>query len=90
MRRKLRINVGSSYANYFISIRNLGFVLDNTLRMEKKVNYKCKSCCYQIRNVGLICKYINDGTCNILAHAFIMYRLGYGNAMSFNNSQAVE
>ena len=59
----LRIKVGSRYINYSMSVRNLGFILDNTLEIEKQVNSICKSCYYQIRNIGLICKYINDVTC---------------------------
>jgi len=37
-------------------------ILDNTLGIVKQVNYICKSCYYQIRNIGLIRKYINDET----------------------------
>jgi len=54
----LRIKVGSSYINSSMSVRNLGLILDNTLGMEKQVNSICKSCYYQIINIGLICKYI--------------------------------
>ena len=69
--QNLRIKVGSSYINYSMSIRNQGLILDNTLGMEKQVNYKCKSCYYQIRNIGLICKYLNDETCKTLVQALV-------------------
>ena len=46
-----------------MSVRNLELILDNTLGMEKQVNSICKSFYCQIRNIGLIRKYINDGTC---------------------------
>jgi len=49
-----------------MSVRNLGLVLDNILGMVKQVNYIFKSCYYQIRNNGLIRKYINDETCKSL------------------------
>jgi len=49
----LCIKVGSSYTNYSMSVRNLGLISDNTLGMEKHVNYIYKSCYYQIRNRGL-------------------------------------
>ena len=45
-------------------------ILDNALGMAKQVNYICKSCYYQIRNIGLIRKCINDETNK---------RLDYGN-----------
>ena len=37
----LCINVESSYINYSMSMRNLGLILENTLGMEKQVNYIC-------------------------------------------------
>jgi len=67
-----------------MSVRNLGFILDNTLGMEKQVISICKSCYYQIRNIGLICKYINDETCKTLVQALISSRLDYGNALLYN------
>ena len=44
--KNLRIEKGSSYTNSSMSVRNLGLILDNTLGMEKQVNYICKSCYY--------------------------------------------
>ena len=41
---KLRIQVGSCYINYSVSMRNLGLILDNTLGMEKQLNSICKIC----------------------------------------------
>jgi len=52
--------------------------------MENQVNSICKSCYYQIRNIGLIRKYINDETCNTLVQALIISRLDYGNALLYN------
>ena len=54
------IKVGSIYKQYFMYVRNLGLILDATLEMEKRVNYICKSCYYQIGNIGFTDKYIND------------------------------
>ena len=56
-----------------MSIGNLGLLLDNTLGIENKVNSMCKSFYYQIRNIGLIRKYINDKTYTILVQELIMY-----------------
>ena len=52
--------------------------------MEKQVISICKSCYYQIRNIGLICKYINDETCKTLVQALISSRLDYGNALLYH------
>jgi len=67
-----------------MSVRKLGLILNTTLEMEKQVNYICKSCYYQIRNIGLIHKYINDETCKTLVQTLIISRLDYGNALLYN------
>ena len=59
----LPIQIQSSYINYSLSVRNIGLILDNTLGMKKQVNSRFKYCYYQIRNIGLICKYVTDETC---------------------------
>ena len=51
--------------------------------MEKQVNYICKSSYYQIWNIGLIPKYINDEACKTLVKAFIISRLDYGSALLY-------
>ena len=80
----LRIKVGSSYINSSVSVRNLVLILDNTRGKEKQVNSTCKSCYYQIRNIGLNHNYINDETCRTLVRDFIIFRLDYGNALVYN------
>jgi len=67
----LRIKEGSSYINLSMS-RNLGLILDNTLGMDNQVNSICMSFYYQMRNMGLICKYTNDETCKNLVQALII------------------
>ena len=69
----LRIKVGSSYINCSVSVTNLELILDNTLGMEKQVNSICKSCYYQIRNIGLIRNYINDETCKTLVQGALLF-----------------
>ena len=41
-------------------------------------------CYYQIRNIRLICKYINDERYKALDEAFIISLLGYGNVLLYN------
>ena len=67
-----------------MSVRNLGLILDNTLGMEKQVNSICKSCYYQIRNIRVICMYINDETWKTSVQALIISQLDYGNALLYN------
>jgi len=51
-------------------VKNIRLILDNTLGMQKQVNSICNSCYYQIRNIGLIPKCINDETGKILVQGF--------------------
>ena len=37
----LNIKIDSSHINAFISVRNLGLILDSILGMEKQVNHMC-------------------------------------------------
>jgi len=48
--------------------------------MEKQVN----SICNQLRNIGLIRKYINDEKCKTLVQVLVISRLDYGNALLYN------
>ena len=68
----LCIKVGSGYIKSSMSVSNLRLILDNTLGMEKQVNPICKSCYYQIRNMRLFRKYINDETCKALFQALMI------------------
>ena len=65
-------------------VRIIGIMLDNNLGTEKQVKSICKSCYYQIRNIGLIRKYINDETCKTLVQALIISRLDNDNALLYN------
>jgi len=69
-----------------MSVRNLRLILDNTLGMEKQMNFIYKSFYYQIRNIGLIRKYINDETCKTLVQALIISQLDYGNGLLYDTS----
>jgi len=61
-----RIKGGSNHIYFSMSIRNLGFIFDHTLGMEKQINYKCKYSYYQKRSKQLIRKYIIYETCKTL------------------------
>jgi len=57
------------------------------------VNSICKFCYYQIRNIGIIRKYLNDSIRKTLVQAFTISRLVYRNALlyySVNRLQRVQ
>ena len=47
----------------------------------------CKFCYYQIRNIGLICKYKKDETYKTLAQVLIISQLDCDNALLYILSQ---
>ena len=67
-----------------MSVRNLRLILENTLGIDKQVNYICKFCYYQIRKIELIRKYINGETCKTSIQAPIISRLNNNNALLYN------
>ena len=54
--------------------RNLGIVFDKTLSMEAHIKNMCKSTYFQIRNINLIRKVLDDDTATTLVHALVTSR----------------
>ena len=80
----LHISVGPNVIHNVPWVRNLGFVMDTCLTMEKQVNAITKACYYQIRNIGQIRKSITEDACKTLVQALVTSRLDYGNALLYN------
>ena len=59
-------------------------VLDNAIRMEKDVDSISGFCYYQIRNLGLIRKYIKSETCKTLVQSPMISGEDYGNQLLYN------
>ena len=51
-----------------MSVRNLCFLLDNTLAKKKQMNFRFKSCYYKIQNMRL--KYINNEKTSPTSYTF--------------------
>ena len=56
---------------------------DKTVYIAELVNSVSKSCYYNIHNIGSIRNYITRNACKTLAHALIIPRLDYGNALLY-------
>ena len=75
------INIGPYSISSVSVVKNLGVLLDQHLTMESHINSVCKSCFWQVRNIGKIRKYLNDEACKTLVHALIISKLDYCNAL---------
>ena len=80
---ELRLQVGKNTVSVISSVKNLGVYFDTSLTIESQVNAISKACYYQIRNIGLIRRYVTLDVCKTLVHALITYRLDYGNAFLY-------
>ncbi len=69
------------------SCRNLGITFDCTMSMSAHISNMCKSVRYQLRNVGLIRKYLTRPATEKIVHALISSRLDFGNGLLFHLPQ---
>ena len=78
---KISINIGGSVVRSKCVVRNLGVHLDQTLKFDKHINQKCRSCVYQLRNICKIRKYLTTDATKSLVHALVISHLDYANAV---------
>jgi hypothetical protein len=79
----LSMQLGNHTLNAATSVKNLGVTMDSSLSMDTHVSDICKSCFYQIRNIGHIRQYITTDACKTLVQALVTSRLDYGNALLY-------
>ena len=65
------------------SARNLGVIFDTQMTQRTHVNAITSSLFDQIRSLGMIRKYLEQNTTEILVHAFITSRLDYCNSLLY-------
>ena len=63
------------------TVKNLGFVLDNSLTLDKQISNTCKSSFIEIRRIAKIRNYLTTEIANKLATCFILPRLDYCNIL---------
>ena len=77
------VRIGESVVEPKEHVRNLGVLFDSVCDLEKHVNNICKGAYYQIRNIGLIRKYLDIDTTKTLVHAYVTSRLDYCNSLLY-------
>ena len=75
------LNLGGNTIQPAPVVKNLGFYLDVHLDMDKHVNHVIKTCCFHIRAIGKIRKYLDIDMCKTLVNAIVTSRLDYCNAL---------
>lgn len=65
------------------SAKSIGLWFDNTLSMNKHVNFLCKTAFYHQGNLATIRRFPSHKHCEILIHAFVTHRIDHCNSLSF-------
>ena len=71
------------------AVRNIGVWIDPELSMKEHVQKVCQSAYIQIRNIGMIRKYLDKQAAEQLVHAFVTSRIDYANALLFGVPKSV-
>ena len=77
----ISVTVGDSEIKPSVCVRNLGVFLDSRLNMEQHVNFVCRSCFSQLRQIGHIRKYLTTDATKSLVNSRITSRMDYCNAL---------
>ena len=59
-------------------VRSLGIHLDRSLKMDHHINFLCKVCIFQLRNICRIRKYLTTYATKTIVHSLVITRLDYG------------
>ena len=77
------ILVGSNIIKPVSSVKNLGLILDQYMKMDKHIAKVCSTAYYHIRNINVIRHYLTrEAACTII-HAFISSQLDYCNSLMY-------
>ena len=83
------INIGDLEVKSSDHVRNLGVIFDKAINLEKHINTVCRNANHQIRNIGLIRKYLDTDTTKTLVHALVTSRLDYCNALLYKSKKCL-
>ena len=81
------LKIGDSVIAPSLSVRNLGIVLDPSLKMDLQVASICRTVNFHLRNISRIRKFIDQNTCAHAVRSLVLQRLDYGNSLLGGISQ---
>jgi hypothetical protein len=81
------LHIGSNHINPSNSLRNLGFIFNQTLSISDHINYLKQSTFYHLRRINSIRNCVSFQCREILVHAFITSRLDFCNSLFYGSSQ---
>ena len=77
------IKIGNDVIKPVRSLRNLGVIMDENMRMDRHIGKVCKTAYYHLRNIRRIRPFLSKDAASILVHAFVSNQLDYCNALLY-------
>ena len=75
------ISIGDEEIRLSTHAKNIGFIFDQFLSGKEHESAICKSSWYHLRNIGRICKYLDNSATEKLVHAFVTSKLDINNSL---------
>jgi hypothetical protein len=75
------IKLGDELVGPSASVKNIGAVLDQHLRMDKQVSMVCKAAWFHLYQLGKIKKYLSTSQLKSVIQAFVISKLDYNNCL---------
>jgi hypothetical protein len=77
------IHIGEESINTSPHARNIGFIFDQTLSLDKQIASTCKSAWFHLKNLSRIKNYLDRVSLERLIHAFVSSKLDVNNSLYF-------
>jgi len=77
------IKLGNSQIRPNESVKNIGVVLDNQMKMDKQISKTCQAAWFHLFQISKIKKYLTADQLKCVVHAFITSKLDQNNALVF-------
>src|SRR5688572_6867602 len=71
------VSISSKYPHltFSSSVRDRGVTLDQELTFVQHINFLCRSCYYQLRQLRMISRSLSPAAASMLVHSFVVSRL---------------
>jgi hypothetical protein len=77
------LSVNNIVINNTHSVKYLGAWLEENLSFSKHINEKCKIASYNLYNISIIRKYLNENACRTIVQALVISHIDYGNCLLY-------
>ena len=76
-----KVQVGNSTIQSAQSVRNIGAIFDQNMKMDVQVTSTCKAAWYRLHQIGTIRQYLSLEDTKSIIHAYVTSKLDYNNSL---------